>query len=235
MKKLLYVVGMVLLVSGLSFASISQVAIVIDELNAQGVTAEYKHDYDPTPDLPASGDETQKLEFRNGTQAVLYDTDGVTTYTYDCVVGINLSLVTDNSSAGWADATFNTVNDWTVDFLVGGVKVGGLEGIGGAVSYHETEGLEFGGTMYNAGQFSGYAMLQLLEADLTFIGGGAGEWAGGNGSDVEFSSSTSIDTVFDSYLTDDYLTTQSSIWLTVPEPATLALLGLGGLLLRRRK
>ncbi|MEN8127678.1 MAG: PEP-CTERM sorting domain-containing protein [Planctomycetota bacterium] len=227
MKKALFVLGLVCVVSAGSYGIITDV--VISDLQVGGATADYDH-------------VLGKLEWTGGASATLNTTDGDSIQT-DVVVSVNFAGVVDDSAGGWAKASFTQVLDWQMNFTGLGEETGYIQGNGdGSDGYSEIEGLEdtlFGGMIaQSAGHLYGAAILNVTESDFSQFGGA--HWEDVSGGLAKLKSETLVDAAFGDYDTDSYTSSLSALWLyadetTIPEPATMALLGLGALLLRKRR
>lgn len=238
MKKTLFVMALLCLLSVSSFGIITGVQINVIE--GQGAIATYD---------PVLG----KLEFRQGAQATLYDSLGGTYVAPFSEITANFDGMVDSSSGGWAQASFANVLDWQIQFYDDALHtnvIGEISGDGvGGTSYDEIEGrvnelawLPGAEPRIDADQLFGAGVVNVTQYDLAFAGGG--EWEDVSGGLAKLKSHSiltgTIYEGFGDYDTDEYETSLSTVWLyadetTIPEPATMGLLGLGALLLRKRK
>jgi len=215
----------VLVTTASSFGIVTEV--VIGDLQVGGALTEYN---------PVTG----KLEWKAGASATLNTTEGDSIPASVTVIA-NFQLVADGSADGWAKGTFNVL-DWQFNFVGTGGEFGHIEGNAvGGTTYVEVEGTEntlpFGDPWINAGHLYGAAIVNVTESDFSQFGGA--HWEDVDGGLARLKSETLVAPTFDSY-SQSYSTNLSALFLyadetVIPEPATMALLGLGALLLRRRR
>lgn len=232
MKKTLVVLGLLLSVNCFGM-TIDTIEIV----QAQDFNAEWNSGtgvLEWKPALDGTGAELQA-------SATLRRSDGAE-FVVDVLVHAIFSAATDTSSNGWASASFATVGDWDMTFSDAGVYVGKIEGTGIlGNTYDEVEGVEvIPGININPDNLYGGAVVEVTESDFTAYFGGAG-WKDENGGEAKMESWMVLPTGtnFSSY-SEDYSTNLTTLWLnadenTIPEPATLVILGLGSLLAIRRR
>jgi hypothetical protein len=213
----------VLLIAGGSFGAIS----VINVEEVQGYQASYDHT-------------TQTITWSGGASATLYKDDGSTLPISSVDVSATIQELEDFSADGWAHGIFSVVN-WRIDLLHQGNNdyAGFIEGTQLSTNtFEEIEGAE------NPSPFGpDSGIVVVTDYDFTYWGNSV--WADVSGGAAGLTSHNVLGQPqdpdqFGSYLTDDYATSETTMWLyadesAIPEPATMALLGLGALLLRKRK
>lgn len=231
MKKWMCLIG-VLVISASSFGAISVIQIV----EAQGYQASYDH-------------VAQTITWTGGASATLYTDLGVTVSLDSVKVTATFSQLSDYSANGWAASDFSVV-DWRLDLLDlgGGNYAGYIEGTQlGSNVFTEIEGAEnpspFGDPWIKQNELFGAGIVQVTAYDFNHWSGSV--WADAGGGAAGLVSHNVLGSpdpdLFGSYLTDDYSTSETTVWLyadesAIPEPATMLLLGLGSLLaVRKRK
>lgn len=159
----------------------------------------------------------------------------------EVALSATISGVTDNSLNGIAQATFDTCTDFSLSLLKNGELkfqiTGSLPGLYSEGEVADGEGLDGRMIMNETSVFieEGYFKTQWgLDSSDQVV------WSGGNSG--LFGVASSI--LFSGFNLDDYATAYASNNTTItvyadesaiPEPATLGLLGLGALLLRKRR
>lgn len=154
-----------------------------------------------------------------------------------CPVNASFTIMTDTSSGGLASARF-TSGAWDISVIANGVTVASLAGsvVG---NYNETE------TGVDTDALNGRAIVVVDSSNFNqsywspLVGGtidwdGVGELAGIIG-DITLPYGTNIQDYSTSYISENVIVTLLADESQIPEPATMGLLALGGLLLRRKK
>ncbi|HOM61757.1 MAG TPA: PEP-CTERM sorting domain-containing protein [Anaerohalosphaeraceae bacterium] len=221
MKKLM-VTLILLLVAVPCVAGGDVVAIRIDRLQADGVTAVYDH-------------ESQTLTWTGGASVSLYTGIGDPAAVYNQGINIQATFtgLTDESAGGAAKASFAAI-EWSV--LVEGEKViWGTQKDGELfVEEEQIAALPFPPfTVEDTGILFGSGVVRVVGSNFELLNPDF-VWSDTN-DDARLKSQISGLDYFDSYLTDDYSTLITTMWLfadetMVPEPATMLMLGLGSML-----
>jgi hypothetical protein len=209
-----------------SMVSISQAAVSkVQVVSSSGVSSNYDH---------TSGITTWS---QGASGWVMTDDYKIANFTDVSITG-SFSGAVDTTSGGYASAIFNS-GTWSMHLESGGLNVD----ISGSTvgNYVETEG------KFQEGHIDGRAIVIVDSATFSFGNYGWGEttleFENGSGAVAGLIADIALpqNSTFSNYETDDYSSTNTTITLyadesVVPEPATLCLLGLGGLgLIRRRK
>ena len=233
MKGLMCLIGVLLISTG-GFGMIS----IIEIQEAQGYQASYDHT-------------TQTITWSGGASATLYKDDGSTLPISSVNVDFSFTQLQDYSDGVWAHGDFSVIN-WKVELLHQGNNdyAGYIEGTQLAANvFDEIEGADnpspFGAPRIKQNELFGLGIVEVTGYDFTYWGNA--QWADASGGSAGLLSHTILGDpapaadLFGSYLTDDYATSETTMWLyadetLIPEPMTMAILGLGSLLaLRRRK
>ena len=158
--------------------------------------------------------------------------------TEDIDISATFTEMTDSSSGEVAQATFDLVS-WSISGD-GVVLLSGGQAPGSAYTELEEPGL-FG---IDTGTLNGDVEVGvtggILLNDTFSYGGEDYEWMDTLFDGAKVKSKILVPDAFDDYDDDTYSSISTTMWLyadetVVPEPATMVLLGLGGLLLRKRR
>lgn len=230
MKKTIVGAAILVLCAVPSFAGLNVGTVEIDVLQGDGLTAVYDH---VSQTITWSGGATVSLYSSNNGSG-----DPVATFNTGIDIQGTFTDMTDQSSGDVAKASFAVV-DWSVTVL-------GIEVIWGTqkagelfVEEEQVSSLPFPPfTTYGNGILFGSGVVQVTgsvfdQIDPDWV------WTDDNG-DARLKSQVTGELDFDSYLTDDYDTLVTTMWIyadetVIPEPATMALLGLGSLLALRKR
>lgn len=215
-RKLVYSVVCVVVMLGLAqMANAAVVKVVLEQTS--GVTATY------------SGG---TLNWTGGAAGfIMFDDLTIETFTDAYVLAETYGAV-DQSSGGWADAVFTGGGSFSVTLAPGDLTGRSFSIVGDVSAYQETEtGL--------GDELDGSGLLTSVVASFGtgWFGGTVTplNWAGGSNALLDVDTALASGANFGSYATESYTTPNSTITLVTPEPTTIVLLGLGGLLLRRRR
>ncbi len=226
MRKVSVGVVILLLCAIPSFGALSVQSVGVDILQGDGLSAVYDHT-------------TSTLTWSGGASVSLYSStngSGAPVATFNQGIGINatFTILDDDSANGVAKGSFAAI-DWSVTVL----SIPVIWGSQAAGEYYveEEQFYTVGPMVFDTGILFGSGVVH-VDGDLL---GSLGDysWTDSNG-DARLKSQVTGDASFDSYLDQSYSSLVTTMWLyadetVIPEPATLALLGLGGLLLRRRR
>ena len=224
MKRVLFV-GLLCAFAAPVLAGIASIEVI----QAQGYTADYNH-------------LTRQLDWSLGASATVYDDEGNSYYDGNVEVTATFTVVTDGSDGTWAEADFST-SSWRVDFNTFGGFINGQLKAGEA--YNEVEGTEHPSLPIRIGanQLFGNAVVEVLGYDFGSLAGGTAVWDSGDSNMyAKLKSETILPTSpsFGDYDTDSYSADSTTIWIyadetVVPEPMTVLLLGLGAMVVRKRR
>jgi hypothetical protein len=224
MKKFICVAGALLLLSVAVQAGILEVSIA----QTTGVTASYNG--------------TSKiLNWDQGTSGLIVDEDWGVFEFGTATVSAEFSGVTDLSSGGVAKATFST-GSWSMDLsditnttygvsLTGATVhlAGGISGLYTEQELPEGDALDGRAVVtLTSANFSGFG------TEFSLLWGNSG-MLGGMISSIVFPPDTNIQDYQTSYLSQNVTITLLSDHTAIPEPVTMLLLGLGAVLLRKKK
>lgn len=185
----------------------------------------------------ASDPATQSLTSTNGAM-VFFSEPGIEPISFSkSNLWADFTVINDKSQGGVASATFST-GQWQVQLFSPTNPNHLVFDISGTVEwYREDESLEFGNTVNGVGKV---ILQQVSFADPAFWGGAT--WGSDDGKSAITTTITSATQAGGNLI--DYQSDWSSsnvtmvVWadssMAVPEPATMCLLALGGLLLRKR-
>jgi hypothetical protein len=230
MKKTIIGLSILLLCAAPGFGGLDVGTIAIDVLQGDGLTAVYNH---TTQTITWSGGATVSLYSSNNGSG-----DPVATFNTGINIQGTFTNMTDQSSGDVAKASFAVVN-WSVSVL-GTQVIWGTQKPGELfVEEEQTSSLPFppfttsgNGILFGSGvvQVTG-SLFGAINPDYA--------WTDDNG-DARLKSQVTGSASFDSYLTQSYNTLVTTMWIyadetVIPEPATMALLGLGSLLALRKR
>lgn len=160
--------------------------------------------------------------------ATIYESDGTTEYTgADIVIGTDLVIIVDSTQTSYWTGGIYVESGLTYGSLAGRGPMDGTDYTG---SHYDAAGDLATAKNYSGAGYDGFDFIADNTIELP-------NWTTGDWFVIDFECDGEGDVVLKFY---DYATSMSvpvgSYTITqIPEPMTIALLGLGGLLLRRRK
>lgn len=225
-------VGLAVLLLGVvpSFGQLDVGSVFIDGLQGDGMDAVYDHI-------------TQTITWSGGASVSLYSSYNgsggyIASFDTDISIDAEFTILDDQSSGDLAKGSFAAV-DWSVSIfgvpVIWGTNVVGEE----YLEEEQTEALPFPPfTVSGNGILAGSGVVQVTGNLFSFLDPDY-VWNDDNGV-ARMKSLVTGEASFDSYLTDDYSSIVTTMWIyadetVIPEPATMVLLGLGSLLVLRKR